>query len=102
MCLWPGILQADCGRELISSIADSQCDAIAQLLTENGISAKPFYAKLPEYKRHEALDDWKAGKVDCIVATIAFGMGVDQAHVRYVVHYDMPKSFEGKRVSRRS
>lgn len=59
------------------------------------MSAKAFHAKLPVYKRNEALDDWKSGRVECIVATIAFGMGVDQAHVRYVVHYDMPKSFEG-------
>lgn len=60
------------------------------------MSAKAFHAKLPVYKRNEALDDWKSGRVECIVATIAFGMGVDQARVRYVVHYDMPKSFEGE------
>lgn len=77
-------------------LADEQCETIAAILNENGVSAKPFYAKLPEYKRHEALDMWKEGKVECIVATIAFGMGVDQAHVRYVVHYDMPKTFEGE------
>lgn len=50
---------------------------------------------MSDFKKNEALDEWKSGKVECIVATIAFGMGVDQAHVRYVVHYDMPKSFEG-------
>ncbi|WOO84796.1 ATP-dependent DNA helicase Q5 [Vanrija pseudolonga] len=73
----------------------ADCEDIAAHLNERGIKAKPFYASLPLSKREETLDDWKAGKVECIVATIAFGMGVDQAHVRYVVHYDMPKSFEG-------
>jgi bloom syndrome protein len=51
---------------------------------------------LSTHKRNSALDDWKEGRVECIVATIAFGMGVDQPHVRYVVHFDMPKSFEGE------
>lgn len=68
---------------------------IAALLNARGVTARPFYATLPEYARNAALDDWKEGRVECIVATIAFGMGVDQAHVRYIIHYDMPKSFEG-------
>lgn len=65
------------------------------MLNSLGVSARPFYAKQAEYKKNQTLDDWKAGRVECIVATIAFGMGVDQAHVRYVVHFDVPKSFEG-------
>lgn len=69
---------------------------MAQALSAAGISARAFHAKLAAHKRNTALDDWKGGKVECIVATIAFGMGVDQPHVRYVVHYDMPKSFEGE------
>ncbi|GMK55558.1 hypothetical protein CspeluHIS016_0206140 [Cutaneotrichosporon spelunceum] len=73
----------------------ASCHTVADALCAAGISALPFHAKLSTHKRNEALDDWKDGRVECIVATIAFGMGVDQPHVRYVVHYDMPKSFEG-------
>ncbi|TXT13064.1 hypothetical protein VHUM_01465 [Vanrija humicola] len=84
-----------CVSGLVYCRYKADCDDIAAFLNERGVSARPFYASLPMSKRDETLDDWKAGKVECIVATIAFGMGVDQAHVRYVVHYDMPKSFEG-------
>lgn len=69
----------------------------------------PFHAHMTDERRTQVLELWKKGLVECIVATIAFGMvgtflftervaecqGVDQAHVRYVIHYDMPKSFEG-------
>lgn len=68
---------------------------VAEKLTESGISAMPFYARMSEAHKTKVLADWKEGRVECIVATIAFGMGIDHPHVRYVVHFDMPKSFEG-------
>lgn len=55
----------------------------------------PFYARMSEAQKSRVLADWKEGRVECIVATIAFGMGIDHPHVRYIVHFDMPKSFEG-------
>lgn len=75
--------------------ADLQCDVVAEKLNDSGITASPFYARMPEAQKSRALVDWKDGKISCIVATIAFGMGIDHPHVRYVVHADMPKSFEG-------
>lgn len=75
--------------------ADIQCDAVAEKLSDSGVSARPFYAKQSEHVKARVLADWKEGRVECIVATIAFGMGIDHPHVRYIVHYDMPKSFEG-------
>ena len=54
-----------------------------------------FYARMSEAQKTRVLADWKVGKIECIVATIAFGMGIDHPHVRYIVHFDMPKSFEG-------
>ncbi|EJT51651.1 ATP dependent DNA helicase [Trichosporon asahii var. asahii CBS 2479] len=72
-----------------------ECDVVAEKLNDSGITASPFYARMPEAQKSRALVDWKDGKISCIVATIAFGMGIDHPHVRYVVHADMPKSFEG-------
>ncbi|KAJ0395377.1 hypothetical protein ATCC90586_008669 [Pythium insidiosum] len=54
----------------------------------------PFHAKLPADRRAATLADWLAGRVDVICATIAFGMGIDHPSVRFVVHWNMPKSLE--------
>ncbi|CAK9781427.1 ATP-dependent DNA helicase [Cutaneotrichosporon oleaginosum] len=88
-------VEVPCISGLVYCRMTANCHVVAEALNTAGISAMPFHAKLSAHKRNQALDDWKEGKVECIVATIAFGMGVDQPHVRYVVHYDMPKSFEG-------
>lgn len=93
-------LTSDVSPSVPKGRAHLQCETVANALNAAGVIAKAFHAKLAAYKRNGALDDWKAGKVECIVATIAFGMGVDQPHVRYVVHYDFPKSFEGEWVQR--
>ncbi|BEJ15900.1 hypothetical protein CspHIS471_0505050 [Cutaneotrichosporon sp. HIS471] len=88
-------VNVQCISGLVYCRSVTNCHVVADALSAAGISALPFHAKLSTHKRNAALDDWKEGRVECIVATIAFGMGVDQPHVRYVVHYDMPKSFEG-------
>ena len=67
----------------------------AQVLQANGIKARPYHAGLDAKERAENQDAFLREDVDVIVATIAFGMGIDKPDVRYVIHYDMPKSIEG-------
>ncbi|WRT66995.1 uncharacterized protein IL334_003961 [Kwoniella shivajii] len=70
------------------------CEDVACFLRDRGVKAQPYYKAL-NASNPVTLAAWNEGKVECIVATIAFGMGIDQPSVRYVIHYDMPKSFEG-------
>ena len=65
------------------------------MLVENGIRALPYHAGLDSKTRVQNQDDFLMEKADVIVATIAFGMGIDKPDVRFVIHYDMPKSLEG-------
>ena len=67
---------------------------IAQLLTEAGISADYYHAGLPQTIRTQKQEDWKSGKTRIIVATNAFGMGIDKPDVRFVLHADVPESIE--------
>ncbi|HEA3087775.1 TPA: RecQ family ATP-dependent DNA helicase [Aeromonas salmonicida] len=66
----------------------------ADLLQRAGIRASAYHAGLDSALRSQIQHDFMAGKVDCIVATIAFGMGIDKADIRRVIHYDLPKSIE--------
>ncbi|WWC61266.1 uncharacterized protein I303_103847 [Kwoniella dejecticola CBS 10117] len=70
------------------------CQDVAAFLRDEGIKAQPYYKAL-QATNPGTLAAWNAGRIECIVATIAFGMGIDQPNVRYVIHYDMPKGFEG-------
>jgi len=69
-------------------------EEIANVLKVNGISAAPYHAGLDPKTRSKAQDDFLMEEVSCIVATIAFGMGIDKPDVRYVIHYNIPKSIE--------
>jgi len=69
-------------------------EAIANLLKINGINAAPYHAGLEAKTRSKSQDDFLMEKIDVIVATIAFGMGIDKPDVRFVIHYDIPKSIE--------
>ncbi|GHJ89818.1 hypothetical protein NliqN6_6220 [Naganishia liquefaciens] len=86
-------------RSIVSGIiycrSKALCDAVAEFLSGNGIKARPFYRGLKGYTLDDTLQKWLSGDIDCVVATIAFGMGIDKPDVRYVVHFDLPKSFEG-------
>lgn len=66
----------------------------AELLQRAGIRACAYHAGLDSALRNQIQHDFMAGKLDCIVATIAFGMGIDKADIRRVIHYDLPKSIE--------
>lgn len=67
---------------------------IAKALAVNGIKAAPYHAGLDAKTRSKTQDDFLMEEVDVIVATIAFGMGIDKPDVRFVIHYDIPKSIE--------
>ncbi|MEM1325363.1 MAG: DNA helicase RecQ [Bacteroidota bacterium] len=69
-------------------------EEIARVLNVNDIKAAPYHAGLDVKTRSKAQDDFLMEEVDVIVATIAFGMGIDKPDVRFVIHYDIPKSIE--------
>ncbi len=70
-------------------------EGLAETLVLNGIKALPYHAGLDPNTRAMNQDKFLMEEVDVIVATIAFGMGIDKPDVRFVIHYDMPKSLEG-------
>jgi ATP-dependent DNA helicase RecQ len=67
---------------------------LSDYLNAHGISAAPYHAGLTDYDRHEAQEKFLAGELRVIIATTAFGMGIDKADVRFVIHHDMPSSIE--------
>ncbi|MFO2466169.1 RecQ family ATP-dependent DNA helicase [Pseudomonas sp. 15FMM2] len=69
-------------------------EQIAEHLNRNGIQAEAYHAGLPHEKREGIQQRFMSGQSNCIVATIAFGMGIDKSDIRNVVHFDLPKSIE--------
>lgn len=79
---------------IIYCLSRKKVEEIAETLQVNGINALPYHAGLDAAKRVKHQDDFLMERADVIVATIAFGMGIDKPDVRFVIHYDMPKSLE--------
>ena len=80
---------------IIYCLSRKKVEELAEVLKANNIKALPYHAGMDSTVRSENQDAFLKEDVDVIVATIAFGMGIDKPDVRYVIHYDMPKSLEG-------
>ncbi|MFN8322235.1 MAG: DNA helicase RecQ [Chitinophagales bacterium] len=79
---------------IIYVINRKTCDELAEILRANGIKAQPYHAGLDGKVRTQTQDAFLMEELDVIVATIAFGMGIDKPDIRFVIHYDIPKSLE--------
>ncbi len=79
---------------IVYCLSRKKVEEIAQLLCINGIKARPYHAGLDAKTRAENQDAFLTEEINVIVATIAFGMGIDKPDVRFVIHYDIPKSIE--------
>ena len=80
---------------IVYCLSRKRVEELAEILQANGINARPYHAGMDSLTRTKNQDDFLMEKVEVIVATIAFGMGIDKPDVRYVIHYDIPKSLEG-------
>lgn len=80
---------------IIYCLSRKKVEELAEILQANGINARAYHAGMDSSTRTTNQDDFLMEKVEVIVATIAFGMGIDKPDVRYVIHYDIPKSLEG-------
>ena len=80
---------------IIYCLSRKKVEELAEVLKANDIKAAPYHAGLDSSTRSQTQDDFLMERIDVIVATIAFGMGIDKPDVRFVIHYDIPKSLEG-------
>ena len=84
----------DPGPTIVYVTLQRTAERIAGLLTEHGIEAQPYHAGLKPEDRERIQDQFMVSEQGVVVATIAFGMGIDKANIRYVYHYNLPKSLE--------
>ena len=89
------ILQNPGKSGIIYCLSRRKVEELAEVLRANNINARAYHAGMDSVQRAETQDDFIMERIDVIVATIAFGMGIDKPDVRYVIHYDIPKSLEG-------
>ncbi len=89
-------IKANAGKSgIIYCLSRKKVEELAEILKANGINASAYHAGMDSSARSSVQDDFIKENIDVIVATIAFGMGIDKPDVRFVIHYDMPKSLEG-------
>ena len=88
------LLRETAGNGIVYVATVKQCDATARLLEAEGLAVEQYHGRLSATRRHDAQDRFMAGALKAIVATNAFGMGIDKPDIRFVVHYDMPGSLE--------
>ena len=80
---------------IVYCLSRKKVEELSAVLQANDIKAAPYHAGMDSETRSKTQDDFLMEKIDVIVATIAFGMGIDKPDVRFVIHYDIPKSLEG-------
>lgn len=80
---------------IIYCLSRKKVEELSEILKANDIQAAPYHAGLDSETRSQTQDDFLMENIKVIVATIAFGMGIDKPDVRFVIHYDIPKSLEG-------
>ncbi|MDO4214356.1 MAG: DNA helicase RecQ [Bacteroidales bacterium] len=80
---------------IVYCLSRKKVEELAEILQANEINARAYHAGMDTITRSQTQDDFIMERIDVIVATIAFGMGIDKPDVRFVIHYDIPKSLEG-------
>jgi len=88
------IISAQNGPGIVYVTLQQSAEQVANMLSNQGLQAVAYHAGLKDTLRWQIQDDFMGGKINVVVATIAFGMGVDKADIRFVIHYDLPKSIE--------
>ena len=90
------ILQSYKGQTgIVYTLSRKGCEDLAEKLRAKGIKAHHFHASMDPIEKNAVQREWQAGKWQVVVATIAFGMGIDKSNVRFVIHHTLPKSLEG-------
>ena len=90
-----GLVRRHAGESgIVYCMSRRSVESLSDWLRQQGVSALPYHAGLPDETRARHQDAFARDQVDVVVATVAFGMGIDKSNVRYVVHRDMPKSIE--------
>jgi ATP-dependent DNA helicase RecQ len=80
---------------IVYCLSRKSVDGMAAYLAKHGVAARAYHAGMSAAERSDAQDAFRRDDVDVMVATIAFGMGIDKSNIRYVIHRDMPRSIEG-------
>ncbi|KAI9635091.1 ATP-dependent DNA helicase, RecQ family, partial [Dioszegia hungarica] len=85
----------ECVTGIVYCKMRSQCEMMAAHMRKAGMKAQAYHADLKQPVKDAVQADWLACRLEAVCATVAFGMGIDQAHVRYVIHYNLPSTLEG-------
>lgn len=88
------LIQQQAGSGIVYVTLQQTAEKVADYLIQQGLSASAYHAGFADEKRQKIQSDFMADKIHIVVATIAFGMGIDKSNIRFVMHYDLPKSIE--------